>query len=97
MKSLRILTLYLCKHPQVFINVLDPNTSSSGVMVCPKLEELDIEHRDLFHIKDVIGMASVRVSRGARLKSVRIFNQLGHENPEVHVLELRKHVLHVGG
>ena len=68
-----------------------------GVTVCPKFEELDIEHRDGLHIKDIIGMAAARTSGGARLKSVRIFNQLGLENPWVHVLELRKHVLHVEG
>ena len=96
MKDLRLLTLYQCASTHTFVHALDPHMSSSGVMICPKLEELVIEHRRPLDIKNVIGMAAARASRGAKPKSIRIVNLQGWMHPRTDVMELRKHVLHVG-
>lgn len=70
--------------------------SPSGVVVCPKLEELVIEiYLERFDIKDVIGIAAARAIRGMKLKSVRIINSSRTTYPQVDVLELKKHVLNV--
>jgi hypothetical protein len=66
---------------------------SAEVVVCPKLEELVIEHMEMVDIKNIIRMAAARASRGAKLKSVRIVSQGGFV--QIDVLELKKHVLHV--
>jgi hypothetical protein len=89
MKHLRALTLYQFKGSHIFIRALHP----SGVVVCPKLEDLWIQlYEETLDLKDVIGMAVARASRGAKLKSITI-----HQDNYVRtdVLELRKHVLHV--
>ena len=44
MKNLRTMAIYQCASPHVFVHALDPCMCSSGVVVCPKLEELDIEY-----------------------------------------------------
>ena len=95
MKDLRTLTLYLCASTYTFVRALDPHTSSSGVLICPKLEDLVIEHRGPLDIKNVIGMAAARASRGAKLKSIRIINRQGLVHPRTDVIELGKHVLRV--
>ena len=70
MRSLRTLTLYYCGSPHVFIRALHPTISSSGTMVCPELEELDIMlYGETFDMTSVIGVAAVRASRGTKLKS----------------------------
>ena len=77
MKRLRTLTLSQCRSPDVFIHTLDPNISSSGVVVCPELEELVLELRpdtETLDFKNVADMAAARASRGAKLKSVRIMD-----------------------
>jgi hypothetical protein len=96
MKALRTLTLSQCIRPHPFIGALHPDAISSEPLVCPKLEELTLVlHNDgeIFDIKRVIGMAAARASKGAKLKSVRIFGQ--DEFGWADVLELEKHVLHV--
>ena len=93
MKALRTLTLYLCETPHVFVQVLDPNSNSTGVVVCPVLEELVIEHRETLDIKHVIGMAMARASRGAKLKSVRMVSW--YKFVRADVLELKKYVSNV--
>ena len=90
MKDLRTLALPLCITPHAFLHALHPNVSPSGVVVCPKLEELVIEHRGTFKIEKVVGMAAARELRGARLKLVRIITPV-----QVDISELKKHVLHV--
>jgi len=93
MKDLRTLVLDRYARPDTFVDALDPSVSSSGVMVCPKLEELVIEDEKAVDIKRVIGMAEVRVSRGAKLKLVKIAGR--DKFGRIDVLELEKHVSHV--
>ena len=90
MKGLRTLALPQCITPHVFIHAMHPGMNPSGVMVCPRLEELVIEYWKELGMEDIIGMAAARESRGTRLKLVRIICPV-----EVDVLELKKHVLHV--
>jgi len=93
MKDLSTLVLDRYGRPHAFISALDPSTSLSGVMVCPKLEEFNIEVDEVVDIKRVIGMAEARALRGAKLKRVRIASRdkLG----EIDALELKKHVSRV--
>ena len=93
MKDLLVLTLTRCTSPHVFIHALDPSMGPPGVLVCPKLEEIVIQHREMFDIQSVIGTVAARASGGAKLKLVRIVSR--DEFPESHVPELKKHVLHV--
>jgi hypothetical protein len=96
MKHLRTLTLSQCVAPHLFTRALDPRMSSSGVVVCPKLEVLVLvlrRNRETLDIKDVIEMAAGRASRGAKLKSVRIVSQ--GKFMKTDVLGLEKHVLHM--
>ena len=51
MKDLRTLKLYGFKDPQIFVRALHPSMSPSGVVVCPRLEELVIEYMETFDIK----------------------------------------------
>jgi hypothetical protein len=94
MKHLRTLTFRACLTPHVFIHALHPDMTSSGVVVCPKLEELVIVLDWIpLDMESVIGVVAARASRGANLKSVRIIGQ--HKFERADVLELKKHVLHV--
>ena len=96
MKNLRTLTLSHCAGPDIFILALDPNTRLSGVMACPKLEELVLVLRldgETLNIRNVIEMAAARALRGAKLKSVRIVSP--DESMQTDALELGKHALHV--
>ena len=96
MKCLRTFTLSHRSSPDAFIRTLDPNIVSSGIVVCPKLEELVLVLRldgETLDIENVIGMAASRASRGAKLKSIRIVSH--DESIRINVLELRKHVSHV--
>jgi hypothetical protein len=70
--------------------------SSSGVVVCPELEELVLVLRrdgETLDIKDVTDMAAGRASKGVQLKSVRIVSQ--GKFMKTDMLELEKHVLHM--
>jgi hypothetical protein len=96
MEHLHTLALYRCTNLDVFIRALDPIVSSSGDVICPKLENLVLVLRlsgERLDIKNVIEMAAARASRGAKLKSVRIVSQ--DESVQIDALELRKHVSHV--
>jgi len=95
MKDLRTLTLSRCQNPRIFTCVFDPSTNSSGVMLCPKLEELFIKHRYAFDIMDVAEMAARRALRGAKLKAIRIDTYGEFAYPRSDVLELEKHISHV--
>jgi len=90
MKDLRTLMLTGCVTPITFVRALHPGMSPSGVVVCPKLEELVIEDWRELVMDDIIGMAAARESRGVRLKLVRIVCPV-----QVDVLELEKHVSRV--
>jgi hypothetical protein len=91
MKHLRTLTLRQFESSHIFIHALHPGMSLSGIMVCPKLEDLTIEHpKEVLDLKDIIGMAAARASKGAKLKYVRIL-QDDHVHPD-DLLELKKHV-----
>jgi len=93
MNDLRTLALYQCETPYPFIYALNPSVGLSGVMVCPKLEELVIEPQHGLNIRNVVGMAAAREFRGAKLKSVRVLGQRGYA--QVDVLALKKYVGHV--
>jgi hypothetical protein len=96
MKHLRAITISQCTSPDIFIHALDPSMSTSGVVICPELEELVLvlrRHGETLDIKDVIEMAAARASKGAKLKSIRI---VGHdESTQIDASKLRKHTLHV--
>jgi len=95
MKTLRTLRLEYSPSSHDFIQVLDPSKSSSGVVVCPKLEELIIQPNGKLDINDVIGMAAARESRGAKLNSLWIFNPLEPKYAQSDVLKLKGHVSRV--
>ena len=78
-----------------FIRALDPTVSPSGTVVCPILEELVIVVHWEFDIKDIVRTAVARETGGAKLKTVTIIKEPKIEFPELDVLELGKHVLHV--
>jgi hypothetical protein len=95
MKHLRALMLHHCASPHIFVHALRPTMRSPETVVCPELEELVIVLRGrTFDMKSVIGVAAARASKGAKLKTVRI---VGRDRPaRTDVLELEKHVFHVG-
>jgi len=95
MEDLQTLTLHRYDGPLTLIRVLNPSTNSSGVVACPKLEELVIEHPGKCNIMDVVAMAAARALRGAKLKTVRFISGSIPVYPRVDVLKLRKHVLRV--
>jgi len=91
MEDLQTLTLSPCSNPYFFIHALDPSMSPSGALVCPKLEEFFVEHREPLDIRGIVRMAAARASRGANLKSVRISDRYEQSD----VLELKKYVSRV--
>jgi len=97
MKDLRTLTFSRCTNTNIFIHALQPaGTSSSEVMVCPKLEELVLVlylPETMSHITGVIEMAAARALRGEKLRTVRIVG--GRGMADLDVSELRKHVWNV--
>ena len=99
MKDLRTLTLSGCMYPDILIRALQPPTSSSEVMVCPKLEVFVLVLYPFYfglepsEMTSIIEMAAARASRGGKLKTVRIFCRHGTADPDLS--ELRKHVWNV--
>jgi hypothetical protein len=94
MKHLSTLTLRRFASSHIFIHALHPNMSPSGVVVCPKLEELVIGlGGTTIDMETVTGVVAARASRGAKLKSIKIVDR--DEPSGTDVLELQKHVLHV--
>jgi hypothetical protein len=95
MMHLHTLTLHGFASPDTFIHALDPNMNSTGAMVCPQLEELNLVlsiSMEIFDIKNLKEMAVARASKGAKLKSVKI---AGRKLAGSSVVELKKHVLRV--
>jgi len=98
LKHLRFIKLYHCESPHTFIHALHPSTSSSGVKVCPKLEGMEFVQfvqYDNRLVKNIVGMAAARASRGVKLKSVTLTHYCGDQHPQLDLVELEKHVLHV--
>jgi len=98
MKNLRTLTLFSCSNLYIFIRALQPNPSSSEVVVCPKLEEISVvlQFEKIFSITSVIEMAAARASIGRKLRTIRIIDgRKGAEGADLDVSELRKHVWNV--
>ena len=97
MTNLRTITLFNCESSHTFIQALQPGTSLSSVVVCPKLEELvfvpDIDE-GLFDAGSFIRMAAARASRGMKLGTVRISYGEDELDPD-HFLELAEHICHV--
>ena len=100
MKDLRTLTLSGCISADALIWALEPSTSSSEVMVCPKLEEFVLVLYPFYFglgLSEILGtieMAEARASRGGKLKTVRIFDRRV-STANLDVSELRKHVWNV--
>jgi len=93
MKGLRILAFSRCANPNAFVRALQPATSSSEAMVCPKLEELVLvlsSHETMAHTMRVIEMAVARASGGEKLMTVRIVGE--RDAATFDVSQLRKHV-----
>jgi len=95
MKGLRTLRLAQCEDLHIFIHALHPGMNSSGIMVCPELEELIIEHKLVFDLKVVEGVAAARASRGAKLKVVKIISWNRCIKAQLDASELKNHVSHV--
>jgi len=95
MGNLRTLTLSNCDTPHPFIHALDPSMSLSQVIVCPRLEELNVYHKKTLDIKSFIRMAAARASGGVKLKSVRISSWFVTTYSQRDVLELGMHVSRV--
>ena len=97
MKNLRTLTLFRFSYLHTFMGALHPGTSSSKVVICPKLEELVLVPRsdsEVFDIESVTKMAAARATGGAKLRTVRIADTRKKLGPWT-ASELRKHVSHV--
>lgn len=93
MSNLHTLTIFASHNLSSFLRILDPDRNPSNVLVCPKLENLiSYIHRES-NAQTMINMAAARMSRGSRLKSVRIISKVKLA-PKM-VLELRKHVFHL--
>jgi len=95
MKDLRTLKLTGCTNQDIFIRALQPATSLSEVVVCPKLEEiiLVLLFKGTFDTTSVVEMAAARASRGKRLRTIRIID--GRRGADLDVSELRKYVWNV--
>ena len=75
MKNLRILTIPRCPNLSLFFHTIDPGLGSSKVVICPKLEKLDIVMEKGFDAQSLVSLAVARASRGAKLESVRIVSR----------------------
>ena len=95
MKELRTLKLDLNACPEIVLDALGSGNSSSGVMACPRLEELVIVVHWLFDFTHLLQTAVARAAGGAKLKTVRISKRPGTAFPHLDILELEKHVSHV--
>jgi len=96
MKDLRTLTISGCANLDIFIRALQPATSSSEVMVCPKLEELVLvlhPRETMSRITSFIEMAAARALRGGKLRTARIVDERG--TADLDVSELSRHVWNV--
>ena len=95
MNDLRTLMLSGCTNQEVFIRALQPTTSWSEFVVCPKLEEivLTLLFKGMFDTTSVVEMAAARASKGKRLRTIRIIG--GQGGAGLDVSELRKHVWNV--
>ena len=97
MNNLRILALSRFKGLHMFMYALRPNRNPSKVMACPKLEELIFVPRTdsiYFDVYSVLETAAARALRGAKLRTVKIFDEEDNIDREC-VSELRKHVVQV--
>ena len=70
MKDLRTLKLCRCASPNVLIHALDPRKRLSGIVICPKLEDLVIEYQGTLDTEEVMKMTAAREARGAKLKFI---------------------------
>jgi len=95
MNNLRTLSLSLCKDLRSFILTLAPVPNPTNPVTCPRLEELTFRTEERFDIETMVEVAAGRASRGSPLKSVNIVNW-GELVPREGVVELLKHVSHVG-
>ena len=95
MASLRTLILTKC-HNLPFIFALNPEKSTSKLVLCPDLENiiLYIESRDDFHIGHLLSMAKQRAARGVKLSSITIVG-LDELVSAKEVFGLREHVTRV--
>lgn len=67
-----------------------------GILVCPELEELVIEHDEEFDLGVIEWAAAARAVRGAELKVVRIVSWYGDDmKAQLDASELKNHVSRV--
>ena len=94
MEDLRTLTLNRCgSMPSILLN---PDKSTSKIVLCPKLEEiiLYIKYLDQFYINELLSMAKERALRGTKLPAITVVST-GVLAPNKEVFQLRKHVSRV--
>jgi len=97
LKTLRTLTLSRCRNPYAFMSALSPNKDTSGLVPCPRLEEIVLVPRtdtEEIDVKSMTKIAAARVWGGAKLRTLRIVG--GEDRANLRdVLELRKYVSNV--
>ena len=95
MGNIRALALIGCINFSFFV-ALNPKANTSGVLICPTLEELTVysRRRDWFHGRGLLGMAGGRASVGAKLKTVVIMGPQELISAR-EIFKLRAHVSHV--
>jgi len=94
MKGLRTLKFIRCLDPQIFVQALHPSVSQSGVMACPELEELVIEHKWAFDIKLFERVMAARASREAKLKVFKLISWESRK-AQLNASELKNYVSRV--
>ena len=80
MENLRTFKVSRCPIPRTLVDTLNPNKSSSRVVICPKLEDLVIEYKGTLDTNELTGMTAARESRGAKLNPV-VCSQLPPPTP----------------
>ena len=96
MKDLRTLKLDCSLGLDIFLGALDPSFSSSGAVACPRLEEIAIVAHSKFDLQHILRAAEARALGGMKLKAVTIAKPPAIVLPQFEILELKKHVMHVG-
>lgn len=91
-------TLYLSRRDNLpFILALTPDQNSQEPVLCPKLKNLILYHKDdlkSFHINTMMIMTAKRASKGVRLRSILVISPEGCVLEET-VFKLREYVSHI--
>ena len=95
MNDLRTFKLNLGASSEILLDALDPSTSSSGAVACPRLEDLVIETDWQIDLKPIMRVAAARASGGAKLKLVTFVKPPEIVFSRADTLEIVKHLLPV--